>query len=196
MHRLLIAASSVALLAGCNVGTSTYGTGKSQESQLVSDLASVVSFKKKKPTPIDYSERAALVKPTATGDLPAPIEVDEASSAFPGGAETTAPGDKPRIVRRGEDDGLTAEDRKYMNWQGRNTKAYQEWTRKRVQKAKARKALAASETGGRRYFTEPPAGYRKAYDTAPTGDVGRSEQSKEFRKKSKGNIFSKLLGRG
>ena len=194
MYRLLIATASAALLAGCNVGSSTYGTGKSQEAQLVSDLASVVSFKKKKPQRIDYSERAKLVKPGSAGSLPAPIEVNEASSAFPGGEQAATPGAKPRIVRRGED-GLSAEDRKFMNWQGPNTKAYREWTRKRVEKAKAAKALATNSSG-RRYFTEPPTEYRKAYDSAPTGDVGLTEDSKNFRKKSKGNIFSKLLGRG
>lgn len=194
MLRIVIATASLALLAGCNMGSSTYGTGTSQESQLVSDLASVVSFSpKKKRKKIDYSERPELVKAGTGGELPAPIEANEASSAFPGGDGEVAPGTKPRIARG--DEGLTAEDRKYMNYQGPMTKGYQAWVNKRLAKRRAEKA-AAGDNGGRRYFTEPPVEYRKAYDSAPKGDVGMSEDSKDFRKKSKGNVFSKLLGRG
>ena len=193
MLRTATAVSAVALLAGCNVGSSTYGTGVSQESQLVSDLASVVSFKQKKKAQIDYSERDKIVKPGRTSELPAPIETNEASAAFPGDSPTVAHGAKPRIDR-GE--GLSAEDRKYLNYRGPMTKGYQAWVNKRLAKQREAKAAAGRTNGGRRYFTEPPSEYRRAYESAPKGDVGRTEDSKDFRKKSKGNIFSRLLRRG
>ena len=198
MKRLILASAAVILVSGCSAGSSTYGTGTSQESQLVSDLASIVSFKKSKTAKIDYEERAKLVKPGSTRDLPAPIETNTSQSAFPGGPEgRRGTGEKPRIVRRGEfDETMTEEDRKFMNWQGPNTKAYREWTQKRVQKVKARKAMVSDNNGGRRYLTEPPNKYRKAYGSAPVGETGLTEDAKEFRKKSKGNIFSRMLGRG
>ena len=200
MQRLILSAAALLLLAGCSVGSSTYGTGKTQESQLVSDLASIVSFKQKKPERIDYSERPALVKPGDTASLPAPIEENSSSSAFPVSPEDArgTDGAKPSIVRNGGfTEELTAEDRKFMNWTGPNTKAYRAWTKRRVAEMKARKAAqSGGQDGKRRYFTEPPNDYRKAYSSAPTGELGMPESSKEFRKKSKGNIFSRLLGRG
>ena len=201
MYRFLLAAP-LALLAGCNMGSSTYGTGTTQEAQLVADLSSIVSLTPKKKGPaIDYSKRPSLIK-TGSKELPAPMEASTASSSFPVSPEQVraerkagdAPlAERPRKTRLTEQDKI---DRYWSNYDGPNTKAYQAWLQARRERI-AKQASATPKTGQeRRYLTEPPVTYRKAYESAPAGDVGDTEQTKEFKKKSKGNLFSKLLGRG
>ena len=73
--RLLLGGSLVAaaaLLSGC-MTSPTYGTDKTANAQLMSDVSGILSFRDKKKPPIDYTPRPELVKP-AKGDetLPAP----------------------------------------------------------------------------------------------------------------------------
>jgi len=86
MIRIATAAAllaSTALIAGCT-GSNTYGTGVSQESQLVSDLMGIVPLgETERKEPIDYSSRPKLVRAPATdGSLPAPAETSGAESAY------------------------------------------------------------------------------------------------------------------
>ncbi len=80
---LAVALVSTVGLTGC-VGGSTYGTGVSQEAQLVSDLTGLVSLGQNKEKPkIDYSARPKLVRAPADGTLPTPAEqAGESESAY------------------------------------------------------------------------------------------------------------------
>ncbi|MGI9357297.1 MAG: hypothetical protein ACR2PF_19340 [Rhizobiaceae bacterium] len=86
MIRIATAAAllaSTALVAGCS-GSNTYGTGVSQESQLISDLAGIVPLgTTERKAPIDYSSRPKLVRaPENDGTLPTPAETSGAQSAY------------------------------------------------------------------------------------------------------------------
>jgi len=86
MIRIAAAAAllaSAALVAGCS-GSNTYGTGVSQESQLMSDLMGIVPLgETERKEPIDYSSRPKLVRAPATdGSLPTPAETSGAESAY------------------------------------------------------------------------------------------------------------------
>lgn len=207
MLRPFAALLCLSALAGCT-GTSTYGTGTTQEMQLVKDVTNLVSLKSSKPAKIAYEERPGLVKPGGR-DLPPPVELASAKptdgvSAFPVSPEqqrarrraAAARGEKVAATRAaGADDNLSDEDRKYMNWSGAPTPGYRRWLSKRARTLRKPKANVRGD-GPRKYLTQPPQKYRKPYESAPQGEVGEAESTKEFKKKSKGNIFSKLLGRG
>ena len=208
MHKPLTALACLSVLVGCG-GTSTYGTGTSQELQLVKDLSGLVSLKRSKPAKIAYEERPSLVRP-GRADLPPPVETAAAPagdgvSAFPVSPEqrraerrsTKRRGEKPAATSIGgtAEQNLSAEDRKFMNWTGPPTPAYRRWLTKRAKlRPKGQKVIAGNAP--RKYLTQPPAEYRTPYESAPQGEVGETESSKAFKKKSKGNIFSRMLGRG
>ena len=64
--------AAAALLSGC-MDSPTYGTGKSSNSQLMSDMSGILSFRAKAKPPIDYTPRPELVKPAKRdANLPAP----------------------------------------------------------------------------------------------------------------------------
>ena len=72
-----------ALLASGCTGTSTYGTGVTQEAQLYEDilgLATLAPAKKNKK--IDYMARPKLVKPPTVAALPTPVEKTEGQSGY------------------------------------------------------------------------------------------------------------------
>ncbi|MDD9910398.1 MAG: hypothetical protein OXR62_11990 [Ahrensia sp.] len=108
----VVLVASVSALSGCT-GSSTYGTGVSQEAQLVSDLANIVPLgTSERKEPIDYSSRPKLVRApaTAAASLPAPAETVGASQSayFPTNPEErrlAAGSDKPREFTR-RDGGL------------------------------------------------------------------------------------------
>ena len=208
MLKLAAVLVPLAAVAGCT-GTSTYGTGTSQEMQLVKDISGLVSLKRSKAAKIAYEERPGLIKPGAA-TLPPPVETAAATptgdgvSAFPVSPEQRRAQRRPALERGekissgntgGTEQNLSAEDRKFMNWSGPPTPAYRRWLSKRAKLLpKGQKVIAGDAP--RKYLTQPPAEYRTPYDSAPKDQVGEAESSKEFKKKSKGNIFSKLLGRG
>ena len=206
---LLVVAGAVAS-SGCS-GTSTYGTGTTQEMQLVKDLSGLVSLKRSKPAKIAYEERPGLVRP-GQATLPPPVETaatasKDGVSAFPVSPEQQR-AQRRAAAARGEKvsggsaaptvagEKLSAEDRKFINWSGPQTPAYRRWLSKRARTMKKNKTPVIAGDAPRKYLTQPPAEYRKAYDSAPKDSVGEAESSKAFKKKSKGNIFSRMLGRG
>ena len=84
MQKSLMAVTCLSVLVGCN-GTSTYGTGTSQEMQLVKDLSGLVSLKRSKQAKIAYEERPSLVRPGGK-ELPPPVE----TAAAPAGDGVSA----------------------------------------------------------------------------------------------------------
>ena len=67
------------LTAGC-MGSPTYGTSRTANAQLTSDLSSMFSMKTQRGSAPDYRPRPELVKPATTTELPPPQENITASS--------------------------------------------------------------------------------------------------------------------
>ena len=208
----LVALAAIGL-SGCVTGN-TYGTGTTQEMQLVRDVSSLVTLKRAKPPKIDYAERPGLVRPANGASLPAPVEKKAAASSGSVSAFPVSPEERRarrravlkkggRLPKRSNSVGptvvgeeLSEEDEKFMNWRGAPTAAYRRWLDKRSRARKTTAKVTRRGDAPRRYLTQPPVEYRKAYESAPQGELGQTESSKAFKKKSKGNIFSRLLGRG
>ena len=94
------AALSLTVLAGCT-GTSTYGTGVTQEAQLLKDVTNMVALgSSEKKAPINYQPRPGLVDAPATGTLPTPLEDDGNTEAgyFPQDQEAI----RTRLLRESE----------------------------------------------------------------------------------------------
>ncbi len=71
------------LAAGC-MGSPTYGTAKSANAQLTSDLTSMFSMRTQRGSAPDYRPRPELVKPATMTELPPPQEsVTTANPAWP-----------------------------------------------------------------------------------------------------------------
>lgn len=208
---------SAGLVAGC-MGGSTYGTGVSQETQLLTDITGIVGLSDDKQTEIDYSSRPGLVKaPKESSELPPPAETVESDSAyFPtnpeerraalrdgkkkpftrrdGGIDHTLPG----AVEGYEPTGATTEDQ----WRSRaddgtgdrEPSAAEMAARSKEGKASRLKRMqeiagTGLGTGPRRYLTQPPSEYRTPADSAPVGQTGEYEYGKKEKKPLLGGLF-------
>lgn len=185
------------LLASCS--SPTYGTDKTANAQLLSDVSNIVSVAPKRRAPIDYKPRPELVKPASTKDLALPPPQDSvAGSGNPDWpespeqrrerltAENTANRDKPgfqsSII---PDDGVNPEQQYGVNRavnghsdDGGHVSASQ----RMAQREEVKKRLAESRQGSatnRKYLSEPPLTYRQAAETAPQDDIGEDEYKKE-----------------
>lgn len=199
----LIAAAGLA--SGC-MSSPTYGTDKTANAQLMSDLSNITSFNDKKRAPIDYSPRPDLVKPTketatATAALPAPQDpiTTTAAAQWPESpeqrlarirADATANQDNPNYSSPVVADGTgakTSSSEKKMGQAWRSfesdnqTVSEQNATKAAYQKRKQEDE--AANTGKRKYLSDPPTEYEQAYASAPQGETGEDEFKKERRKK-------------
>lgn len=215
---LITACAGAALvLTGCS-GT-TYGTGVTQESQLVSDVAGLVTLgSRQKKDPIDYSARPGLVKAPSNGQLPPPVESAESRAGyFPqnpeerrqalrreaGNAdETLARGGQlsPELQAARDESRRRAvlEDRRARNriTQKDDTESYQEIVEKReaYEAQKVRREGVSSPTA-RKYLTQPPVEYRQPSETAPVGVVGERERDpKQINKQPRKSIIKRIFG--
>ena len=188
-------------LGGCT-GTSTYGTGKSQESQLVEDLAGMLMIgggKKKKR--IDYSARPNLVKPPADAtalaspeeekvaeDANFPVDPEEKLARLLDAAENADEREKEaylaerrRQVREGisDDDVQRSRPNEFNTSLDHQTSAAEMARRAKEGKedrlAKLKESRGILGTQPRRYLTQPPAEYRTPAETAEIGNVGEKE---------------------
>lgn len=200
----LAVSTTLLALAGCT-GTSTYGTGKSQELQLLEDIGGIATIgaKKKKPR-IDYMARPKLIKPTTTAALPTPAEsTSDESGYFPTNPEekravllkqieeaekngTELPEEvqamrRASIVRPGDPDF----DRSFKN--SRKEQEIVENAGANAEKFAKRKAELRGARGAapRRYLTEPPSTYRTPEQTAAVGDLGEKEKDPYQKRKSR-----------
>ncbi|MFD0916139.1 hypothetical protein ACFQ14_06950 [Pseudahrensia aquimaris] len=209
---ILAAPAAALLLSGC-VGTSTYGTGKTQEEQLYDDLLGIAAMSglEKKKEPINYLSRPGLVKPPAVAELPAPAEtVENQAGYFPSDpearrqqllsdlADAEANGGElpPEIVAARRE---SAERAKVLRRPGaadvRDNDAMTPEERKAAREAfLADRSLSrgASGTAPRKYLTEPPAPYRTPAESAPVGVPGEKEVDPyaKGRKSLFGSIFN------
>lgn len=206
------------MLSGCVQG-STYGTGKTQEQQLVNDLTGILGGDEDKPN-IQYVERPNIVKPANTAALPTP------SSEFGTNAQAWPESPDNRLQRlRADlesDDALTRARAKRELQKMDNVKREGARQRQRARFASAgidpdkteltsqeqrtlfrnlrdqrRASRTGSTDGQRRYLSEPPTEYRQPAQTATVGNVGLTERQKRACLKSKGRtgIFGVVRSR-
>lgn len=79
----IIGSVSIALTACSSIGGTTYGTGKSQESELLKTVTSGFGIlgEEEKKEPIDYSARGGLVLPPEGAPMPTPQTSQPASNS-------------------------------------------------------------------------------------------------------------------
>lgn len=204
-------AAGLIALSACT-GTSTYGTGKTQEAQLLEDIGGIAMIGSKKDKPqIDYMSRPGLVKPTDS-QLPPPAEgVPGADGNFPQNPEQrrlallkeieeaekngeALPQEviamrKAAITRPGDPGYINpAEDKVSGRLDAKEEKAAREAFLKRQAEIKG-----ATGAAPRRYLTEPPQEYRTPKQTAEIGNVGEKEHD-PFAKKKDTNLLDRILG--
>ncbi|MEM9734394.1 MAG: hypothetical protein AAF903_13050 [Pseudomonadota bacterium] len=210
--KTMIALASMGALAACS-GT-TYGTGVTQEQQLVSDMSAMVTLSRGEKKKINYAARPGLVKPSDTSALPTPAETVSSQSAFfpqnPEEVENRIRDEADReqeILASGGQ--LSPELRAAREEARRRNRArelnasfgdndrpesYQEIVA-RQQEYKRRKALREGEFApkARRYLTQPPVEYRTPAETAAIGEVGVKEKDPKLRKKRK-SVLKSIFG--
>ena len=159
-------------LGGCVIAGPTYGTDKRVGEQLVEDLASVTTLRRESAK-IDYKPRPGLVPPPDSAGLPVPQDsVAESTEAFRSSPEQL----RQELAARGD---LRSLDTRSVAAQ---SKRYDPATGKRID-MRAR-AAAITQDGSRAKLSDPPAVYRQAASTAPTGDLGVAEYKKERARKA------------
>ncbi|MEL6503877.1 MAG: hypothetical protein AAFQ10_05405 [Pseudomonadota bacterium] len=210
--KTIIAVVGMAALAGCS-GT-TYGTGVTQEQQLVTDVSSMLTLSRGERKKIDYSARSGLVKPSKTSTLPPPAETVSSQSAyFPQNPEELesrlrdeadreqeilASGGQlsPELLaareaarKRNKRSGLGASR---ADTDGKES--YQEIVA-RQKEYKRRKALREGEFSpkARKYLTQPPVEYRTPAQTAAIGEVGEKEKDPNVKKK-RNSLWKTITG--
>ncbi len=195
------------LVSGC-MSSPTYGTDKTANEQLTSDLTGMLSLKPKSRA-AEYKPRPELVKPTnPTTELPPPQEniVTASAGLWPESPEeqrariranATANSDNPNYESEIINDVSSARETRAPATSGAAGRASESGlidqadARKRADKFKQQ--VAATKQGSptvRRTLTEPPLEYRLPAETAPTDELGEDEFKKARRLKAeakKGN---------
>ncbi|MGE3361927.1 MAG: hypothetical protein AB7I34_00530 [Rhizobiaceae bacterium] len=195
-----VMASSLAL-GGC-MSSPTYGTDKTANEQLLTDVTSLVSLQPKRKDPIDYKPRPDLVRPAPGEDmaLPAPQETAANATTNPDWPESpeqrrarlnkeiTEGRDKPGFESPIIADVDTAPGaNSYTRRPAGESSRYQDsGVRKtgeaRQQRAEVQARLKEQRQGSettRKYLSEPPLDYRQAAATAPQDELGEDEYAKE-----------------
>ena len=158
--------ASVLTISGC-MGP-TYGTDKPAMTQFFDDLGGTMKLGGgKKKAAIDYKPRPGLVKPTDTTDLPQPQQ----SIADTSGEWPESPEQRLARVRKEADEG------KYVPGLARTNNT------QKVDKPLQNNVRPVATSGQRVYLTDPPSEYRQPAETAPYGDLGQTEASKERARK-------------
>jgi hypothetical protein len=190
---------AAALTSGC-MSSPTYGTDKSANAQLMSDVSGILSFNAKKKPQIEYAPRPELVKPAKGGETLPPPQENVATASNPNWpespeaklarlrAEADANVDNPNydspIVA---DMAIAAPKRKTTTGNGRAEESgLTDVSQAAAQKAEYQKRLKETQQGSsdtRKYLSEPPIEYRQAAADAPVGELGEDEYRKERRLK-------------
>lgn len=193
LFAVIVAAAGALSVSGC-ISTATYGTGKSPELAMFSELgASVPGLGGKKGKDIEYKPRSPLVMPpqtdlvepgagpTVTASVDSPDWPDDPDKrpevTYSSGidqayldrvkpyADLKEPESKVQPVLA--EDGAAISSKDYF----RNQKTYKSFD----QDLADMKGLGKTE---RVYLTDPPEGYRVPADSAPTGIDGAENEEK------------------
>ncbi|WP_099865342.1 hypothetical protein [Pararhizobium haloflavum] len=181
------------VLSGC-MGSPTYGTDQTAAEQLLDDLSSAASIRTPQGADIEYQPRPDLVTPPDNAQLPPPQPSVASSEQWPESPEETR--DRLRAeadLSGGQAAGLNAPRTGYTG-----SRAYppvvgggadgppppgSQDTRESQERYRAAQEVARGSNPTRRNFlSEPPLDYRRPAETAPVGDFGETERSKERRR--------------
>ena len=199
MLSTLVLGASVLALTGC-IGGTTYGTGVTQEAQLLKDLEGMITFgTRKSKVRIDHTARPDLVMPSKTAALPIPHDQESSSSNanWPESPEQKIARIRSEVEQPDPRSGaISVQELKRKKIGTRYKKpnnnavdvdrdghgaitAFRDGTHEKVKSLKEK--YAYSDGPSRKYLTEPPVEYRVPISTAPVGDLGVSEAEKEKR---------------
>ena len=194
------------------MGSPTYGTDKTANEQLMSDVSGILSFRPKPKPPIDYTPRPELVKP-AKGEETLPSPQDSVvSSANPDWPESP----EQRLARVRADAEENADNPSYnspvvpdMALEAKDNfkKPGEPWRKfesgnesvgeEAAKKAEFDKRLKETREGSsttRKFLSDPPLDYRQASADAPVGELGEDEYRKERRLKRLARKNTSWLG--
>ena len=205
---IALAGASAMLLAGCS--SNTYGTGVSQNSQLISDITSIAKIGPKERKRINYAARPGLVKAPAETSLPTPAEtVSSNSGYFPVDPEvrrqqlrrqaSTADGTiAPTYEVSPELQALREESKQRAKanadpYRGKFIPHAEIVRRRKEYIAKNGNPNDTDNLKVRKYLTQPPVEYSVPAETAPIGQVGEKETDFRKPRKSK-NLLSRIFG--
>ncbi|MEO0637638.1 MAG: hypothetical protein AAFY73_13430 [Pseudomonadota bacterium] len=214
--KLAVPVAAILALAGC-VESSTYGTGKTQEAQLVEDLTGLVGGREPPPT-IQYVERPNIVRPTNASILPAPQQASLDDPSWPespqarlerlrADLESSDPAVRGAAKRElQQSDNAKRSDAREASRQRRIaagidpdklTLTPREVNRLALRQQDQRRGGGVSTTPERRFLSEPPTDYRQPASTAVAGELGLTERQKQRCLQSKGRsgIFGGFRGR-
>lgn len=173
-------------LGGCVIAGPTYGTDKRVGEQLVEDLGSITTFRRK-GTVIDYKPRPGLLPPPEGAGLPAPQDSVAASDAA---WQNSPEALRERMAEEGNVNGV---DMRSVAAQT-GAREIDPTTGKPVSMRK--RAARIGPSNERRVLSDPPVEYRQAASTAPVGDLGVPEYKKErVRAKARGEDDGGLGGK-
>ena len=189
ISKLVLGGTALATLAlgGCVVAGPTYGTDKRVGEQLIEDLGSVTTLRKKQSV-IDYKPRPGLVPPPEGAALPAPqTSVAKSDAAWENSPEAL----RKRMAEEGNVNGVDMRSVASQN----DVREIDPTTGKPISIRK--RAARIGPANQRRTLSDPPVEYRQAATTAPVGDLGVPEYKKErirakARGQDEGGIGSKL----
>jgi hypothetical protein len=198
--RLVIGGALVAaagLTSGC-MNSPTYGTDKTANSQLMSDLGGILSFSAKRKQAIEYAPRPELVKP-AKGDEALPPPQESIAANNPNWPESP----EQRLARVRADADANVDNPNYsspiipdmttaktgINHSGpyrAEENGIRDVSKVAAERAEYERRLKENRQGNsttRKYLSEPPVEYRQASADAPVGELGEDEFKKERRLK-------------
>jgi hypothetical protein len=184
-------------LSGC-LGSPTYGTGTDATTQLLNDIGDVASIRPQQGGDIAYQPRPDLVRPTDTSALPAPQTALSRTQAWPESPEET----RARLRAEADLSGGTGSfssplaQREAGGGRGREAPNPRRGPvggpiglpsglsgAEAQADYRARQEIArAADPTTRNFLSEPPLEYRQPVATAPVGDMGESERTKERRR--------------
>jgi hypothetical protein len=195
-----VMASSL-VLGGC-MSSPTYGTDKTANEQLLTDVSNMVSLRPNRKDPIDYKPRPNLVRPAPGEDmsLPAPQETAANAATNPEWPESPEqrrarlnkeiaenrdkPGFESPIIA---DEDIAPGANTYTRRTPGQSERFQDSGVRRPNEAhqqradvqaKLKETRQGSETT-RKYLSEPPLDYRQAAASAPQDELGEDERKKE-----------------
>lgn len=138
------------------------------------DLASIASFRTQKGEDIEYQPRPDLVEPPSSLTLPEPqLSVTQNPDIWPESPEEL----RDRLMAEAE---ANRDNPSYQS--PLSTLGYldaEKTEEQRRQEYLAARDIRQARYTDRRYLSDPPEGYRVPVDTAPIGELGETEATKE-----------------
>lgn len=186
------------VLSGC-LGSPTYGTGTPATEQLLDDVSSAITIGGPKNPDIEYRPRPGLVTPPDDATLPPPQTSVAASEQWPESPEETRErlraeaelgdgGDSPLAPNTGYSGIAPTVVGGAADGPPPPGSFNDDAARERYQQAQ--ELARASNPTQRNFLSEPPVEYRQPAATAPVGDLGETERTKERRRERSARVES------